>query len=101
MIAGAHLRVDPEARTHHALAGTCEPRPLGSQSALTRELTLAVRNDDLETLLPRPHGLTQGPDHGVDAVAAHPLNPAYTHAFERRLDIEALAATVLFCLARE
>src|SRR5215510_12905492 len=59
VIASANLGIDPETRAHDAPARTDEPRQLGSQPPLTRELALTIGNDNLETLLRGAHGLAQ------------------------------------------
>src|SRR5262245_60291118 len=101
MIASAYLGIDPETRAHDALARTHEPRQLRSQPPLTRELALAIGNDDLKTLLPGAHGLAQRLKHRRDAIGVNPLDPGDTHALERGLDVEALAATICGAAARQ
>src|SRR3954471_4262145 len=71
MISGADLVVDTEFGAHSARAGLEPGGVLGADAALTRQLTLAVRDNDLEAGLGGAHRLFQRLDHRGDAVGAH------------------------------
>ena len=59
VVAGAHLRIDPEAGAHDALARRRLARHLRPDAALAGELALAVGDDHLEALVLGAHRLAQ------------------------------------------
>ena len=94
MITRAHVRVDPEAGAHNALAGRYPARVLRPDAPLARELAFAVGDDDLEALTPGAQGLAQRVGHTRHAIGAYAPDPQHAHALQGCLDVEALAAAV-------
>src|SRR6185503_15967694 len=92
---------DPEARVHDALASRNPARKFRPDTALPRQLALAVRNDDLEALLVRAQRLAERLDDAGNAIGTHAPDPWHADAPQRGLDVEALAAAVPLLLGGE
>src|SRR6185503_17843141 len=100
MIAGAHVRVDPETGADHALAGRYRLRHGGTNASLAGKLALAVGYDDAQAFAWLSHGLLQCFQDPGNAVGAHALYPGQAKTPERGLDVDAAAAALLVGDAR-
>src|SRR5215204_4478768 len=89
MVAGADFVVDTVFDPRDALPALESLRIFRTHAALTRELTFAVGNDDLESALGGLHRIFQRLHHFGDAVSAHLAHPGDAHRAQGRPDVHA------------
>src|SRR5262245_1942752 len=93
MVAGAHLRVDPETRANDALAGRQLACHLRSQAPLPGQLAFPIGDDHLEALAAAPQRRAQRPGDVGYAIGPHTLDPADTEALQGARNVGALSTT--------
>jgi len=101
VVARAHLRIDPEARAHQALAGRQLARVLWPDAPLPGELAFAVGDDHLEAPAAAAQRFAQHTGDAGHSIGAHALDPPDTQALQGGLHVEARAAASRLFGARE
>src|SRR6266404_6137268 len=86
MVAGAHIGIDAETLAHHALAVLDHLPEDGRLAPASIQLALALRDDDLGSLVRRRQRLTQRVDALLHLVRLNRPHPFNTHTADRALD---------------